>query len=263
MQFLNLVKAYTPVPLRKAARRLKREIRWARDKRLPASEVFQKIYAKHEWGHGDTDGFYSGPGSDSVPARTYAENIRRYIDHEGIRSIVDLGCGDYRVASLLVSEGVHYVGVDVVEDVIASNRERHGSANVRFECLDITRDPLPTGELCLIREVFQHLSNAEILSVLSKLHGFSHVVFSDAQLPLSAIKQPNRDIVHGRDSRAWKYSALFLDLPPFNVPTQLLFEMQLPQYHMRPGERVCTYRIWPGQMIRRSDGSESRRSADA
>lgn len=104
---------------------------------------------------------------------------------------------------------------------------------------------MPTGDLCLIREVFQHLSNREILSVLSKLHGFSHVVFSDAQLPLSAIKKPNRDIAHGRDSRGWKYSALFLDLPPFNVPTKLLFEIELPQYVLRPGERICTYRIWP------------------
>jgi SAM-dependent methyltransferase len=245
MQFLELVKAYTPAPLRKAVRRLKRELRWVRDRRLPASAVFQKIYAEHEWGHDDTDGYYSGMGSGPIPARAYADNMRQYIEREGIRSIVDLGCGDYRVASLLVSDLVQYVGVDVVEDVIAANRQRYGRPNVRFECLDITRDPLPTGDLCLIREVFQHLSNREILSVLSKLHGFSHVIFSDAQLPLSAIKKPNRDIVHGRDSRGWKYSALFLDLPPFNVPTKLLFEIELPQYVLRPGERICTYRIWP------------------
>lgn len=245
MQFLDLVKAYTPTPLRKVARRLKREIRWARDRRLPARVVFQKVYAEREWGHDNTDGFYSGTGSDPIPASAYAENIRRYIEREGIRSIVDLGCGDYRVASLLVSDKVQYVGVDIVEEVIAANREHHVSPNVRFECLDITRDPLPTGELCLIREVFQHLSNAEILSVLSKLRGFSHVIFSDAQLPRSAIKKPNRDIAHGRDSRGWKYSALFLDLPPFNVPTQLLFEIELPHYVLRPGERICTYRIWP------------------
>ena len=99
--------------------------------------------------------------------------------------------------------------------------------------------------MCLIREVFQHLSNREIQAVLSKLRGFSHVIFSDAQLPASAIKKPNRDIVHGRDTRGWKYSALLLDLPPFNVRTELLFEIELPQYVLRPGERVCTYRIWP------------------
>lgn len=52
--------------------------------------------------------------------------MRQYIEREGIRSIVDLGCGDYRVASLLVSDSVQYVGVDVVEDVIAANRQRYG-----------------------------------------------------------------------------------------------------------------------------------------
>jgi SAM-dependent methyltransferase len=207
--------------------------------------VFQKVYAEREWGRGDTGDLYSGAGSDPVPATAYAENIRRYIEREGIRSIVDLGCGDYRVARLLVSDQVEYVGVDIVEQVVATNRANHGRANVRFECLDIIHDPLPTGDLCLIREVFQHLSNAEILRVLPKLRGFRHVIFSDAQLPRSAITKPNRDIVHGRDTRGWKYSALFLDQPPFNLRTELLFEIELPQYVLRPGERVCTYRIWP------------------
>jgi SAM-dependent methyltransferase len=245
MKLLDLVKTHTPQPLRNAVRRLKREIRWARDRRLPAHIVFQKVYAEREWGKGDTDGFYSGTGSDPVPAKAYVENIRRYIEHEGIRSIVDLGCGDFRVAATLVSDNVQYVGVDIVKEVIEANRLRHTRPNVRFECLDIIRDPLPEGELCLIREVFQHLSNNEILSVLSKLRGFRHVIFSDAQLPASAIKKPNRDIVHGRDTRGWKHSALLLDLPPFNVRTELLFEIELPQYILRPGERVCTYRIWP------------------
>jgi SAM-dependent methyltransferase len=245
MKLLDLVKTHTPLPIRDAVRRLKREIRWARDSRLPANVVFRKVYAEREWGHGGSDEFYSGTGSDPIPARAYADNIRRYIEREGIRSIVDLGCGDFRVASMLVSDNVQYVGVDIVEEVIEANRLRHTRANVRFECLDIIRDPLPAGELCLIREVFQHLSNKEILSVLSKLRDFRYVIFSDAQLPASAIKKPNRDIVHGRDTRGWKYSALLLDLPPFNVRTELLFEIELPQFILRPGERVCTYRIWP------------------
>jgi SAM-dependent methyltransferase len=244
-QLLTFVKTYTPTPIRVMAHRLQREIRWQRDRRTPVREVFRNVYAKHGWGRGHTDGFYSGMGSDVILARAYADNIRQYIEREGIRSIVDLGCGDYRVASLLVSDDVQYVGMDIVEEVISANRERHTGPNVRFQCLDIIRDPLPAGDLCLIREVFQHLSNAEILRVLPKLRDYKHVIFSDAQLPRSAIKKPNRDIAHGRDTRVWKYSALFLDLPPFNVPTKLLFETEAPQYVLQRGERICTYRIWP------------------
>jgi len=244
-QLLELVKASTPSAVRAIIRRLRREIRWARDRRVPVNEVFRKIYAEHEWGHDGTDGFYSGIGSDVIPATVYAENIRRYIEREGIHSIVDLGCGEYRVANLFVADDVQYVGVDIVEEVIATNRERFSRPNVRFECLDIIRDPLPAADLCLIREVFQHLSNAEILSVLPKLRGYRHVIFSDAQLPRWAIREPNRDIAHGRDTRGWKFSGLFLDLPPFNVRTELLFEVELPQHVLRPGERIRTYRIWP------------------
>jgi SAM-dependent methyltransferase len=121
-QIYALVKTYAPAPIRAMVRRLRREIRWTRDRRLPVREVFRKAYEKHQWGRGHTDGFYSGMGSDVIPARAYADNIRRYIEREGIRSIVDLGCGDYRVASLLSSDDVQYVGVDIVEEVISANR---------------------------------------------------------------------------------------------------------------------------------------------
>jgi len=41
-------------------------------------------------------------------------------------------------------------------------------ADAQFLCLDIISDELPDGDLCLLREVLQHLSNREMRLCCSK-----------------------------------------------------------------------------------------------
>ena len=53
---------------------------------------------------------------------------------------------------------VTYVGCDIASNVVAYNQERHGRDGVRFMRIDVTRDPVPEGELVTVREVFQHLT---------------------------------------------------------------------------------------------------------
>jgi SAM-dependent methyltransferase len=245
VQILDAVKAHTPWTIRNLTRRLKREIHWARNARLPARKVFEAIYDENAWGGHEKDGYYSGPGSDSGPAHAYADRIRKFVAENRIASIVDLGCGDFRVGSMLVSDGVRYTGVDIVDDLVRANGKRFGDGTIHFQCLDITRERLPYGELCLIREVFQHLSNSEILRVLPKLRKYRYAIYTDYQPPPSAVVMPNRDIAHGRDTRLWKGSALFLDQPPFNIEAELLFETRVSRYICSPGERISTYLIRP------------------
>jgi len=240
VDLLQRVKEHTPWPIRHLSRRIKRELHWVQNGRRPLRDVFQTIYEKNAWGGGEGE-FYSGPGSEDVPAKVYAERIKRFIaDHE-IRSIVDLGCGDFRVARQFVAPGVSYVGVDVVEPLIAANSARHGDVSTRFTQLDITADPLPDGDLCLLREVLQHLSNAEILKTLPKLAKYKYVIYSDYQPADTARLIPNRDIAHGQDTRIWLDSALYLDQPPFGMRTELLFEAPAATELRGPGERIRTY----------------------
>lgn len=245
MQILDAVKARTPWTIRNLTRRIKREIHWARNARLPARKVFKAIYDENAWGSHESGDYYSGPGSDSGPAHAYADGIRKFIAANHISSVVDLGCGDFRVGSMLINGDVRYIGVDIVDDLVTVNGKRFGTQNIQFQCVDIIREPLPDGELCLIREVFQHLSNSEILRVLPKLRKYRYAIYTDYQPPASALTLPNRDIAHGRDTRLWKGSALFLDQPPFNIETELLFETRVSRYISCPGERISTYLIRP------------------
>jgi hypothetical protein len=107
--------------------------------------------------------------------------------------------------------------------------------------LDATRDPLPDGDLCLIREVLQHLSNRQIASVLQAARKFRYVIYSDYQPPAGIQCLPNRDIPHGRDTRIWKNSAVLLDQAPFNREVELLLEVESQEVLLQPGECIRTF----------------------
>jgi hypothetical protein len=61
-------------------------------------EIFSEIYETAQWG-GKRGDFCSGRGSDPRVAAAYCSTIREFIVEHGIRSVVDLGCGDFEVGS--------------------------------------------------------------------------------------------------------------------------------------------------------------------
>ena len=244
MSALDRIKANTPWAIRRLTRRLKRELRWRRNANQSVGDVFATIYAQNVWGP-SSDDFFSGPGSECPAADTYVANIADFITTNQVKSVVDLGCGDFRVAQRFLGDGVSYVGVDIVEPLVQHNIQRHANGLVTFKYLNIIEDELPAGDLCLIREVLQHLSNSEILQVIPKLRRFRFAIYTDYQPAPGAPCRPNRDIAHGSDTRIWRDSALFLDRPPFNVPMKLLFEAPADTVLRYPDERIRTYLLWP------------------
>ena len=201
-----------------------------RNRNLTAQEVFTRVYTEKMWGSGQ-EAFYSGPGSDEEAAKPYADFVKAFIAENGVRSVVDLGCGDFRVGRMIASCGVSYTGVDVVAPLIAANIQRFGGRAIRFQCLDIAADALPHGDLCLIREVFQHVSNTQIRAVLPKLAQYEFVLFTDIQPDNTRGYRINRDKVHGASSRLVHRSCLRLDMSPFNVQEiRLVFETPSPYF---------------------------------
>ncbi|WP_428484751.1 class I SAM-dependent methyltransferase [Rhodopila sp.] len=226
----NQIRDFAPLFLRRSIRRLKADIRDRRNRRLTAKEVFTRIYREKMWGNG-AGTFYSGPGSDAEAAQPYADFVTSFIAKHNIRSVVDLGCGDFRVGRMIASCGVDYTGVDVVEALIEENNRCHANETINFQCLDIAHDPLPNAELCLIREVFQHISNAQISATLSKLRQYDYVLFTDIQPEVTSDYKINKDKPHGASSRILQTSFLRLEAPPFNVGNiALVFETAPPYF---------------------------------
>jgi SAM-dependent methyltransferase len=181
-----------------------------------AREVFTNIYDSNQWG-GLKGEYFSGTGSDEHNALMYSEVIKEIIKERNVRKVVDLGCGDFTVGAKLQVEGVAYLGVDVVEKLIARNQQHYRNTNIQFQCLDIIEDELPEADMCLIRQVLQHLSNSQISTILRKRKKYKYVVITEHYPLTDEGIVPNKDKVHGYDIRLYYNSAVYLNLPPFNL----------------------------------------------
>lgn len=177
--------------------------------------VFSEIYRHNVWG-GSQGKPYSGPGSDPDMARSYVLAAGEFIRTFDIKSILDLGCGDFRIGEQLARLGVSYHGIDVVPDLIALHEASHARNGISFSCQDAITDDLPDVDLCLIRQVLQHLSNEQVQRILSRCARFRYVIVTEGVLTVDVI-EANRDIVHGNETRLEHGSCLVLDKPPFNL----------------------------------------------
>lgn len=192
---------------------------------LTIKETFQKVYESKAWG-GQSRAFYSGTGSAGSAADRYCQAVAEFIREHDIQSVVDLGCGDFQIGrKIAAATGIRYAGVDVVPELIDYHRKTVNDPNVRFSCLDICSDPLPQGDLCLVRQVLQHLSNDEIGSVLANIRPFPAALISE-DVPMHP-KIFNRDKPHGPDVRSYFGSGVYPDQPPFSVAAEELWNISL------------------------------------
>lgn len=222
---------------------IKRFLRDQLNKRRSAREVFSDVYSKQKWGD-ELYPFFSGPGSFDEFSLPYVDLLSQHIDSNfsGRARFVDLGCGDFRVGEKLLSAlpNIDYHGVDVVPDLISHHQHHHAANKIEFSCRDLAEDELPEGDIAAVRQVLQHLSNAQISRICSKLSQYQ-AVFITEHLP-AKLNKANMDIVHGRRSRRKLNSAVLVYQPPFSLPN---VQQVLSVPHRKPGETLTTFLYIP------------------
>lgn len=203
------------------------------NRRMNTEEVFTDIYSNNRWG-GASGTFFSGSGShEDAMVGPYVTAVKRELERIGADSmtVVDLGCGDFSVGRKIASQCGHYVGVDIVKPLIDHNRKNFGNSRISFVHANMVTDDLPDGDVCLVRQVFQHLSNDQILAVLPKLDRYRCSFVTEHHPSVARLGRPNVDKAHGAGIRARQQSGVFLDQPPFNFPSaryRLLLEVPGP-----------------------------------
>jgi SAM-dependent methyltransferase len=225
-------------------------LRWYRQSRvlrarqlfasLSTREAFIKIYDENRWG-GASGEICSGSGSSQEQATAYANVIRSFISENKVQTILDLGCGDFTVGKTIQMPSTSYIGVDIVPRVIERNQLFFQQSHIQFKCLDILEDPLPKADLCLIRQVLQHLSNAQIETILRKTAHFKWLVITEHLPSPKALTSPNLDKPHGPDTRLVDGSGVFLEAPPFNLKAgRVLLDHVVSEPLIADGERLLT-----------------------
>lgn len=206
-------------------------------------DVFTRIYTRNIWG-GKPRQYHSGDGSTEYHACLYANAVKTFIKERRITNVVDLGCGDFVVGRKLLMDKLKYIGVDIVDDLIKRNQERYGTDDIEFQSLDIISDELPNAELCLIRQVLQHLSNSQIISILHKINKYKYVLITEHYPAPKIHFSPNKDKPHGPDTRIYDNSAVCLDLPPFNMQiSKMLLEVGPYPNSADEGGKIRTFLI--------------------
>ena len=181
----------------------------------PTKDVMEQVYEMKLWGDDQSD-FYSGLGSHHAGiVGPYIEVLTSFLtSFKSPLVVCDLGCGDFNVGKELVKYTKKYVAVDIVPALIAHNKETFKDKNLEFHCLDIVTDDLPSGDCAIVRQVLQHLSNAEVHGILRKLTDFKHIILTEHVPEEDFI--PNKDIISGQGIRLKKQSGLNVLAPPFN-----------------------------------------------
>ena len=117
------------------------------------ANVFSKIYSSHEWGGKSR----SGPGSDPALVQSYLSILKSVIATNNVLSVVDIGCGDSSLSRTIDWRGIDYTG-SIVPGLVDILNLTFSGEHVRFVCADLVRDELPGGDLCVVKDVLQHLS---------------------------------------------------------------------------------------------------------
>jgi hypothetical protein len=182
----------------------------------PTKDAMEQIYDMKLWGGSDFD-FYSGTGSHHPEiVDPYIGVVTSFLrSFENPLVVCDLGCGDFNVGKELVEHTQKYIAVDIVAKLINRNKEKFKNDKLEFHCLDIAADDLPSGDCAIVRQVLQHLSNAEIQLILPKLLNFRYLIVTE-HIPEGDFKA-NLDIISGQGIRLKKKSGVDLLAPPFNL----------------------------------------------
>ncbi|MDX1279170.1 class I SAM-dependent methyltransferase [Oceanihabitans sediminis] len=181
----------------------------------PTKAAMKQVYAMKLWGGNHAD-FYSGEGSHLPEiVNPYIEAISSFLtSFETPLTVCDLGCGDFNIGSKLVDHTQKYIAIDIVDDLIERNKEKFKNERLEFHCLDIAVDDLPAADSVIIRQVLQHLSNAEIQQIIKKLTAYKYILLTE-HLPEGDFI-PNKDIISGQGIRLKQKSGLNLLAAPFH-----------------------------------------------
>ena len=179
----NFIKRFIPNSILKS--RQKYLIKKQRNKFTKSNmrESFREYYFKTP---GFKDGenyskFDSGPGSH-VPevVSIYLNEVENFLKSLSKKpDVVDLGCGDFYIGSKLRKLCNNYIAADIVDELISFNKEKYKLLNVEFRNIDITRDELPSGDICFVRQILQHMSNKSILGFLKSVNKYKYLILTE------------------------------------------------------------------------------------
>jgi SAM-dependent methyltransferase len=220
------------------ARTSARRLRERRLGQLPVEEAFDRMYRDRVWA-GDSD-MLSGHGSYGRMAETYAFFVTDFVRRNGITSITDIGCGDFNVGRMIAPGVARYAALDISPTIIARNVARNDLPHVTFAVANACTNAIPHADLVTVRQVFQHLTNAQIAAALANIEAARprFILVTEHWPGAADMQAPNRDLPsHSSGVRVALGSGVVLSEPPFSRKAEVVWECPVTDGDAR-GERL-------------------------
>ena len=161
----------------------------------------------------DNNESLSGPGSHISNTKEVRKLIDYFIKDYKIKSILDLGCGDWNWFKLINMNDATYEGWDAHPLMIDNNNKKYGSDKVVFKLKDIVTEDYPTVDLIICRDVLFHLDFKYSLKVINKIKTkckyFLSTSFNNCYENTNINKYCNID--------NWGFYPINLNKEPFNL----------------------------------------------
>jgi 2-polyprenyl-3-methyl-5-hydroxy-6-metoxy-1,4-benzoquinol methylase len=183
---------------------------------LIKKKIFTTIYKSKHWVQNSSllpKEFISASGHGSnINTKQHNEltfNFLELIKNYKINSILDMPCGDFLwIKNIIQNSKIDYLGVDIVDELIANNKKLYQNENINFEISDIVDFKTSKKfDLVLIRDLFIHIKNIDITKILHnlKLMNIKYVALN------SYMNEKNIDVIIGQHRK------INLLIEPFNL----------------------------------------------
>lgn len=193
-------------------------------------KVFTHLVDSFGWCPGHKGETPCGEGSYLDACAPIVQHLPEWFKTYGIKSVVDVGCGDFHWMRGINFDGMEYDGFDVVKKFVDELQKTHDKTNVRFHHADALEAPLPKADLYICKDVLNHYPVELGLRLLSKMR--------DSAKYFAALTFPGYPRESGRIALgAW----WFIDLaqPPFNLGEPIA---SVPARETRTPKRV--FALW-------------------
>lgn len=139
---------------------------------------FDQIYANGGW-----DGKGSGPGSTEGFTREFRGVFEKLLKERNVKSVFDLGCGDWQWQRHVEWGETKYVGWDICEMAVenakcASFAKKPDWKHRWFITEDAFSQPLwPEADLLLVKDVVHHISRFKARMLVERAKLYSYVLW--------------------------------------------------------------------------------------
>lgn len=189
----------------------------------------------------------SGPGSSRAAAQPALRLLRRTLRQRRVKTILDLGCGDWNWMQALELPGVgralelQYEGWEASQELVSQLNARHARpGKIDFHVRDITTEPLPMVDLIIARDVLFHLPLLQAERLVQRIRQSCRFFLSTSFLGVHA----NADIEGYLPIEGWGFHKLNLNLAPFCLAETMEEAVREPLCtHSGSSRYICLYQF--------------------